>query len=569
MKKILFLCIACCSLYAVVMPLHRGSVTAGYRDAISACSPQQAGSIMERKDGKFITPLPGWGHYSYTISTTSDSAQYYFNQGLTLYYSYHPKEALASFKEANRFDTSSVMASWGQLLARGPTYNGAHFYTMPPDVTNTMLKLQDQIAGSAATKEKEMAEAVISRYPAAVQTAPRDTLNRIYAAKMKILMNKYPGDIDIAALYVDAVMLIHPWDFWNNDGTPKEWTEELVSISANIIKAKPQHPGALHYQIHVTEASRHPEVALANAKALRENFSGIAHMVHMASHEYERNGLFAEGIPSNDKADENLLLYDSLAPHLSLSRHSQHYFAVQAYCALSGAMSAESERTASRCSKSVSPSPESTYEQYLSMFPLLAQVRLGQWKSVLEQRPPDNKLSYASVLFHFGWGMALLNTGKTNEAEQQLRLLKERLTDPILKIRRIPFNTPLDGARIAEGILEGAIAFKQKKTLAALAGFSQATSIEDRLIYTEPSDWMLPARQYLGAYLLQAGQAATAEKIYREDLVWNPGNGWSSLGLYLSLKKQNKKTEMQFYRDAYLRSFEKAENIPSASAFIP
>ena len=461
------------------------------------------------------------------------------------------------------------MASWGQLLAMGPTYNGAHLYNMPADVSSTVLKLQDQIAGRSATKENELAEAVISRYPVAAQTATRDTLNRIYAAKMKALMNKYPGDLDIAALYVDAVMLTHPWSFWNNDGTPKEWTEELISISANIIKAKPQHPGALHYQIHVTEASRRPEVALANAKALRENFSGIAHMVHMASHEYERNGLFAEGIPSNDKADENLLLYDSLAPHLSLSRHSPHYFAVQAYCAFSGAMSAESERTTRRCSNIVSPSPEGTYDQYLSMFPLLAQVRLGQWKYILEQQPPDNKLSYSSILFHFGRGMALLHAGNTNEAEEQLRLLKKRLTDPVLKIRRVPFNTPLEGARIAEGILEGAIAFKQKKTAAALACFSQATLVEDRLIYTEPNDWMLPARQYLGAYLLQAGQSAAAEKIYREDLVWNPGNGWSCLGLYLSLKKQNKQTEMQFYRNAYMRSFEKAENIPSASAFIP
>ena len=32
--------------------------------------------------GKFIPVMPGWGNYSYTITTNNDSAQLYFNQGL-------------------------------------------------------------------------------------------------------------------------------------------------------------------------------------------------------------------------------------------------------------------------------------------------------------------------------------------------------------------------------------------------------------------------------------------------------------------------------------------------------
>jgi hypothetical protein len=47
----------------------------------------------------------------------------------------------------------------------------------------------------------------------------------------------------------------------------------------------------------------------------------------------------------------------------------------------------------------------------------------------------------------------------------------------------------------------------------------------------EPPDWIIPAGNISGAYLLQMNNAEKQEKdIPVEDLVWNPGNGWSLLG---------------------------------------
>ena len=68
---------------------------------------------------------------------------------------------------------------------------------------------------------------------------------------------------------------------------------------------------------------------------------------------------------------------------------------------------------------------------------------------------------------------------------------------------------------------------------------------EDSLLYTEPKAWMLPARQYLGSFYLKMKQYKKAEKVYRDDLVWNPGNGWSLLGLHQSLVAQRKKQELK------------------------
>ena len=59
-----------------------------------------------------------------------------------------------------------------------------------------------------------------------------------------------------------------------------------------------------------------------------------------------------------------------------------------------------------------------------------------------------------------------------------------------------------------------------------------------------------------------------AEKIYREDLTWNPGNGWSLLGLCQSLQAQNKTAGIEQYEKGYRHAFSAAEQIPPASVFL-
>jgi hypothetical protein len=60
-----------------------------------------------------IPPVPGAGTYKWKISTRNDSAQFYFNQGINMYYSFHIIEAMASFKKAEKFDKYSPMLPLG------------------------------------------------------------------------------------------------------------------------------------------------------------------------------------------------------------------------------------------------------------------------------------------------------------------------------------------------------------------------------------------------------------------------------------------------------------------------
>src|SRR4029079_19202007 len=96
---------------------------------------------------------------------------------------------------------------------------------------------------------------------------------------------------------------------------------------------------------------------------------------------------------------------------------------------------------------------------------------------------------------------------------------------------------------VAAGDLRGAIALAHGKHAEAGAAYLDAVKAEDALNYNEPSDWMLPMRQYLGAAQLAAGQPKDAERSYRDDLKVYPKNGWSLKGLELALAAQGRKDD--------------------------
>ena len=532
------------------------------------CSPGYDGNSEAGEDGKFMTILPGWGHYTYAISTKNDSAQFYFNQGLNMYYSYHWQEANASFKEAARFDPGSAMSYWGEALALGPGYNFSLHYKMRKDVPGVM-RLMNQYAGKASDKEKKLIEVMNRRYTSDTTDILRPALNLAYAKGMHELMSLYPADPDIMVLYVDAMMLIHAWDLWNNDGTPKQWTPEMIRLTEEVLKENPHHPAALHYYIHLTEASQHPELALTSADTLKDLMPGVPHMVHMSSHEYERNGSYALGVEVNDRADEDMTRYESLTSNLHLRKHSLHYFGVQAYCGLSGAMYTKGMSDAIRCSKMAEPSQGDNYSQYMYMMPAFTNVRMGKWNEILKDNTePDVTWSYAGIIHDFAMGMAFANTGQLDSAERRLVLLQYKSEDSLLTVADTLNTRAIVGATVAGEILNSVICFYERKDDSAIAHIRRAIQEEDNMFYSEPKDWMIPARQYLGVYYLKMGDPVAAEKTYRTDLIWNPGNGWSLLGLCQSLKAQHKTTDIAAYEKKYLLSFSHADQLPPGSVYL-
>jgi tetratricopeptide (TPR) repeat protein len=217
----------------------------------------------------------------------------------------------------------------------------------------------------------------------------------------------------------------------------------------------------------------------------------------------------------------------------------------------------------------VKPTHEDTYPQYQYMFPLFTMIRMGKWKDILlDTSSISPQWTYAGIVNDFAKGMAYTKTGYHADAERHLKQLQEKKKEAILRIRFAPYmSSPYECSIVAENILIANIFYNQKKYNEAITAIKKAILAEDSLVYSEPKIWMLPARQYLGAFLLKLNKPKEAEKVYREDLLWNPGNGWSLLGLYQSLEAQGKSQELKDIKVLYMQSFSKADQLPSGSAY--
>ena len=74
-------------------------------------------------------------------------------------------------------------------------------------------------------------------------------------------------------------------------------------------------------------------------------------------------------------------------------------------------------------------------------------------------------------------------------------------------------------------------------------------------------------RHYLGAALLLARRSEEAERVYRDDLTWNQGNGWALYGLGQSLRDQGKPGEAEAVFTSFVTAWRGADVALEASRF--
>jgi tetratricopeptide (TPR) repeat protein len=547
------------------------STTASKQRLVMQCSPNWS-FVNEDSLAKKIGVLPGWGNYRWNIDAANDSARFYFNQGINMYYAFHIIEAMASFKKAALFDDNNAMINWGIALAYGPNINDFAYAATPEAFAAAQKALS--LKNNCTAAEKVLIDAIAVRY-SADSTVSRASLNQLYAAAMKKGYQQFSSHADIATLYADALMLQHPWDYWKHNGEAEPWTPELLAVLESVIKLQPNHPGANHYYIHSVEASFNSKRAMASADRLGTLMPGVAHMIHMPSHIYIRNGKYKEGITVNEMSVTGYNNYLNLFPEVqnNIPLYLIHNLHMQSNCAMMRADYNYSNTTALACRNSFDtsflgfPAPLGTFIQYVYMTPVINDVRFGKWDAILNAPPVSSPHQYAMVLWHWARGMAFAGKNELTAAAGELEIMQEKMKGADMPVVMEPFNSPLAAAKVAEKILAGVIAEQQKQFTTALSLLSEAVALEDRLIYNEPRDWLLPAREYLGNALLHSGNAAKAEIIFKEDLKENPATHWSLYPLRQALLLQNKKAEAAQIKSAFDQAFEGADITAGAIAF--
>jgi len=232
--------------------------------------------------------LSGLGQHHHAISTKNPEAQRFFDQGLTLVFGFNHEEGARAFRRASELDPQSAMAFWGIALALGPCIN------LDVDLPHEKAAYEAaqkamSLAPAGTERERAYIQALAKRYSSDPNVDLRK-LDAEYANAMREVSKRYPDDLDAATLYAESLMDLHPWKLWSLDGRATEGTEEILAVLESVLRRDPNHLGANHYYVHATEASPHPEWALASAKRLETLAPAAGHLVHMPAHTYMRVG---------------------------------------------------------------------------------------------------------------------------------------------------------------------------------------------------------------------------------------------------------------------------------------
>jgi tetratricopeptide (TPR) repeat protein len=502
---------------------------------VAVCGP----AFSSRDSASNMPELKGWGHYSWKVSSASDSAQLYFNQGLSMYYAFHSIEAIASFTKATEIDPDCAMAWYGKALAMGPTINYENGYRPPSDAYEAAVKSK-ALSKNCSPLEKDLINAIQQRYSADTAVSVKQ-LRINYANAMQLAYKKHQDNVDAVTLYADALLLLHPWNLYDHNFTPRPWTPQIRSLLEQAMQLSPSHPGANHYYIHTMEASAEPQVALHSANLLDTLMPEVAHITHMPSHIYIRTGHYQRGIKVNDAAVAGFKQYlKQYAPVMNgFFLYEVHNIQLKGNCAQMAGNYTIAAEAATTLQKMIPPAflglktADGNYIQYVYALPILNNVRFGKWDEVLKT-PVADTLAYASALQHFSRGLAYSRQHNFTKAREELTILNERLLDKSLKLTMDNGNPAYKCVQVASLILQGVLAEEQRHYTVAVQLLQKAVTAEDLLIYNEPRDWPLPARQYLGNTLIRAGKSKEAIAVLNKDLMINPNNGWALTGMKIA-----------------------------------
>ncbi|MCC5809821.1 MAG: hypothetical protein JJU06_05555 [Ectothiorhodospiraceae bacterium] len=529
------------SIVSIVLTMGLAASSSG----MAQDSHQQHGHQQDTTAGDDRIPLfEGLGDHHFPVTTRSETAQDYVNQGLMFVYGFNHFEAVRSFTEAMRLDPDCAMCHWGLALAMGPHINAP----MPPEAATpayAALEKAQALAPEATQREQDYIEALSARYTAE-PPEDRSRLDRAYADAMRALFTAHPEDLDAATLFAESLMNLVPWNYWDEGGEPRAETAELVEVLEAVMESDPYHPGALHYYIHAIEDSPAPERAEGAADRLRELDIQIGHMIHMPSHIYARVGRWNDASTANEGAlnhDQDYLAEHAAEGLVPLLYHPHNFH----FLAWTAAMEGRGEIAYQAATQLVDVTPHELAAElpFLNNFlatPTLTLARFQRWDDILALPEPPADSLYLTAIHHYARGLALAARGQDAEAQSESERLTAIATSGEAGALELPeaFFPGATVLTIADHLLQAELALLNNEGARAIALLEDAVAMQDGLPYMEPPYWASSVRLNLGQALLTLDRAEEAEAVFREDLREYPHNGWALAGLVESLRNQGK-----------------------------
>lgn len=226
------------------------------------------GEVFNEGPRQAAVLISGTGNVHFEVTTNSEEAQAFFNQGIGQLHGFWDFEAERSFRQVASIDPDCAMAYWGMAMANYKNNERGLGFIEEAVTRKDMTSDREQcwIDGLAAYFENPKAD---------LKKRLRD-----YVRSLEDLAYDYPDDIEAQAFLLKQI-------YYNNGkglAIPSHYAINL--LADQILTTSPNHP-ANHYQIHLWDRED-AERALTAAANCGPAAPGIAHMWHMPSHIYSK-----------------------------------------------------------------------------------------------------------------------------------------------------------------------------------------------------------------------------------------------------------------------------------------
>ena len=460
------------------------------------------------------------GPYSWKVTTSSEMAQKYFDQGIQMRYAYGMDDAARSFRMAHQEDPNCAMCYWGEAFSLGSFLNGGMTATKAPYAHEAIEKAVE-LSGNATELERDLIMAARDRYPADYDPANRRPVDEAFAERMAVLYEKYPDNHEVATVYAVALFMLEERRGYRDINDPD--LIHLHAVLTGVLDEDIAHPGACHLYIHATESSQKPELALPCADYLSDAVPAASHIQHMPSHTWNEVGYWGKSVRANTKAWMSDLKSRQGEGFSYAPGHNLHMLLFAASMDGQGAVATQAGKDYAK-------------ETGNSMYQVLTLLRFGRYDEIpaVTDRPSGE---IAAGYWDFAQGYAAAHRGDMDLAREiQVKLQKLAETSEA----RFRFHDASQLMGLSAAILDGEIKRLEGDLDGAIAAFQRAAELDDQQPYDEPEPIPYAARHWLGAALLEAGRYAEAEEEYRKELADHPHNVWSLTGLKAALDRQGK-----------------------------
>lgn len=463
--------------------------------------------------------LDGYGSGGFPITTSSQQAQAFFNNGMQLAHAFAHKAATEAMEEAVRLDPQCAMCLWGQAWASGPTIN----FGKSEDEVADLAKLADKAAELAKTsgteRERALIHALQLRYKDGGGGKPGD-LN--FAKAMTVLVDRYPDDKEIAVITADAWLM-------TKAETSEEFklnSEMAMPLLERVLKRDPDYTPAIHFYIHATEGAGVPGLAESYADRLAALAPRASHLVHMPSHTYYWIGRYEDAARTNLRAVE---LGVENAKRLGLGPPDGvwglPYHSHNVTFGLGGALEAGDAGIALKLGRPLvvrSQAKENApaYAQMIAANGYYAMARFADPNEVLAL--PEPKLPFLQAAWHYARGEAFARRGDAANVRKEaaaIHGIKGELSkdDGSLQAQTMTY--------IARNVLTGRAAMMEHRPSDAAVAFAEAAELQESDDFSsvaDPPAWHYPVRRDLAAALLEEGDSAGAKREAEAALKYRP-----------------------------------------------